>query len=448
MRELMQLVGNAPPVPEEIPEMPTLVAEPEDELEPTRPNTPATASEHYAALPLVTTRRIYEAARTAQGRLRAWRTEVDALEVGYQDSGAGKGGNDVGEAQDNAVKRGLARAGTEGDARLRGGRQKQKKRKEGETGDDSKERMVRKRSSMPLVPLRMGSFGAGWRVNEEEEAAGTEDVKAKGKERRTAVTRARAVSVTVREDSGGGEGKENIVASARPALAVAVPWEQGRPASWLEEGDERACDSPAPVWPCTGWTCRDLTHGHDDDKAEVISLASCKDYQLSWEDSNGGSMTRELVRILERDPHPTLRSLVTRVSHALHGMSLERHIETRRYKRDLKKYNAFLERQRANAALHRPGSSGGPAATDDTASHMSTLLPLTPSRQSSFLPGPKETDTADMSAVAVQKPRSALPVARSKSEGFVDEPTFDMDNFQDPQVSSHYPLNMEQPWRM
>ncbi|KAF7351287.1 Mitochondrial chaperone BCS1 [Mycena sanguinolenta] len=439
MRELMQLLGNAPPMPMPAPvpeEMPTLVAEPVDELEPTRPNTPATPSEHHAALPLVTTRRIYEAARTAQGRLRAWRTEVDALEVGYQDLGVGEDGNGV------ATR-----------ARVEGGRSRITRGSMGEAGDDSKERMIRKRSSLPLVPLRLGSLGAGRLVEEEEEAAGTEAAKGKGKERRTAVTRARAVSVTVREGSGSGAGKENVMAGARPALSVAVPREQGRPVSWLE--DERACESPAPVWPCTGWNCRDLTHGHDD-RAEVISLASCKDYQLSWEDSSGGSMTRELVRILERDPHPTVRSLVTKVSHALHGMSLQRHMETRQYKRDLKKYNAFLERQRANAALHRPGSSGGPrgAATEDTVSHMSTLLPSTPdatapvSRKSSFFPNPKEIEAADTSAVAVQKPRSALPVARSKSEGFVDEPTYDMDNFQDPQVSSHYPLNMEQTWCM
>jgi hypothetical protein len=38
------------------------------------------------------------------------------------------------------------------------------------------------------------------------------------------------------------------------------------------------------------------------------------------------------------------------------------------------------------------------------------------------------------------------PQAKAKSEGFVSE--YDMDNFQDPQVSSHQPLDMEQPWFM
>ncbi|KAJ7209027.1 caspase domain-containing protein [Mycena haematopus] len=454
MRELMQLLEEVPPLPTSVPEeIPTLGAEAGDNVEPTRPNTPLTTSEYRSGPPLVTTRRIYEAARTAQGQLRAWRTEVDALEVGYKDLDAGEAGNEV---EGDGVKSVLTRAGTEGDVRVRGGRQKQKqRRKREEAGDGSKERSARKRSSLPLVPLRPGSLEAGRRVVQEpEEAVDGGDVKGKGKERRTAVTRARAVSVAVRDGSGSGAGKENIVAGARPTLAVAVPREEGRRASWLgEEDEERACDSPAPVWPCTGWTCRDVTHGHED-KAEVISLASCKDHQLSWEDSSGGSMTRELVRILERDPHQTLRSLVTRVSHALHGMSLQRHLETRQYKRDLKKYAAFLERQRANAALLRPdgGSGATGAATEDSASRMSTLSPSTldatvpVSRTSSFFPEPNGGDT---STAAVQKPRSTQ--ARSKSEGFVEgleAPTYDMDNFQDPQVASHYPLNMEQPWCM
>ncbi|KAJ6487869.1 hypothetical protein C8R45DRAFT_259493 [Mycena sanguinolenta] len=228
-------------------------------------------------------------------------------------------------------------------------------------------------------------------------------------------------------------------------LAVAVPREKEWFVSWPEEGDERACSSPAPVRPCTGWKCRDVTHGHDDElKADIIALASCKDSELSWEDPSGKSMTQELVRILERDRHPTLRSLITRLSHALHSMSLERHFQARRYKRGLENYNVFLERQRANAALHRPRG----AATEDTASHISTLLPSIPdatvpvSRQSLFFSDPKDRDGT---AVAMQKPRP-LPAARFRSAGFVDERTFDVENFQDPQISSHYPLNMEQPW--
>ncbi|KAJ7881140.1 caspase domain-containing protein [Mycena olivaceomarginata] len=457
IRELLQLLENVPvPAAEQAAAWVPPVEEGPASLEPTRPNTPLAASSARGS-PLVTTRRIYEAARTSHGGLRAWRTEVDALEVGYSDRLAEGDGADVGvrEVKGDEMKP-LGRAGTEGDLRARGGRGKQK-RQPGE----SKERTPRKRTSLPLVPLRLGSLGVGQRGEQvqEEPVAMDRDAKGKGNERRTAVKRARAVSVAVREDSGGpssGAGKENVAGVRRPTLAIAVPKEQARPASWLgEEGEERACESPAPVWPCTGWACRDPAHQHDEEvKASVISLASCKDHQLSWETADGGSMTKELVRILERDPHPTLRSLITSVSHALHGMSLERHLETRRYKRDVKKYAAFLERQRANAALLRPSSSSSatPRSPTQDSSRVSTLSPSTPgapiSRSSSRAAAatgifPNEDTRADTST-AVRKPMA--PQAKAKSEGFVSE--YDMDNFQDPQVSSHQPLDMEQPWCM
>ncbi|KAF8206944.1 hypothetical protein K438DRAFT_1815410 [Mycena galopus ATCC 62051] len=449
---LQPAATNKPALPKD-PRNPNSVAEAEDELEPIRPNTPLAASEHHD-VPLVASRRIYEAARTAQGRLRAWRTDVDALEVTYQNLATGGGNDGEGPKGDGGegegAKRALARAGTEGEVRARGGGQKSKqRRKEQEAADGSQERAPRKRASLPLVPLRLGSFIAGLRAEPEQEEAESE--------RRTAVTRARAVSVAVREDSGSGAGKENVIAGTRPTLSVAVP--QTRPTSWLgEEGEE--CESPSPVWSCTGWTCRDPAHGHDDEeKASVISFSSCQDHQISWEDSSGGSMTQELVRILERDPHPTLRSLVTRVSHALHDMTLQRHLDTRRYKRDLKRYKAYLENQRMNAALHRPGSSGSPgnsassrrAATKDSASRMSTL-PSTPgatasvSRTSSAFPDLVGKDSGEIIIAAVRSPNGSQ--SRSKSEGFLEEPTLDMVNFQDPQVASHYPLNMEQEWCM
>lgn len=69
--------------------------------------------------------------------------------------------------------------------------------------------------------------------------------------------------------------------------------------SWiLPEGQQR-CQSPVGRFPCNGW-CRTM-HDEDEDedevKADVISLASCKDSQLSWDDEKGQSMTS--VRFFE-----------------------------------------------------------------------------------------------------------------------------------------------------
>ncbi|KAJ7037549.1 hypothetical protein C8F04DRAFT_1257101 [Mycena alexandri] len=203
------------------------------------------------------------------------------------------------------------------------------------------------------------------------------------------------------------------------------PPERVQEVSWLGEdadADVLARESPEPVSVCEGWTCREPGHEHETeaemswlgedgdayaagarepgagfqaDEVDVISLASCQGYQLMWEYE---SMTRELVQILERDPHPTLRALVTNVSHAINRMTVQRHDEIRRYKRDLKRYKEWLQR------------------------------PL------------RETQTY----LLAPSPLSA----KAKSDAFVDEPMYDLDNFQNPQFASHVPLDMERPWSM
>ncbi|KAK7055676.1 mitochondrial chaperone BCS1 [Favolaschia claudopus] len=466
IRELMQLLDGVP-----VASFPRANAV-DPHFVPTRPNSPLATSpergEH--APPMVTTRRIYEAARSRAGKLRAWRTEVDRLEVDDNEEAVHETGNTEYPDDDEQQTEPIARAGTE-------------------EPDEAKSRVLRKRLSLPLGSLSLASFGVGVRKgNEDEEGDVKVEGKGKTKGRHTTVTRARAVSVAVQHGEAPGSrganantspvaaagaassaaGKENVVVgvaeATRPPLAVAVP--SAKPVSWFgdEDHEGRECESPAPVWPCTGWTCRDPAHRHEyeeDDQAEVISLASCKDHQVSWEDSNGGSMTRELVRILEREPHPTIRTLVTHISHAMHRMSLERHLETRRYKQDMKKYEAFLERQRANAALLRPGSSGSTRgaetgengdtkapATETSTSRATTLSLDTPGpdsgRSSRMVDKSPKQDTDGM---AVRHPKQ--PKAKAKSEGFIDESqAFDMNNFQDPQVASHYPLDMEQTWKM
>ncbi|KAJ7136890.1 hypothetical protein C8R44DRAFT_868982 [Mycena epipterygia] len=288
---------------------------------------------------------------------------------------------------------------------------------------------AQKRASLPLLPRRLSSMmdglgamrmGTGLasmvradtQMQLDYDMYSPRGTEGKGKQRRTTVTHSCAVSVAM----AGKEGKENFTGAgagtnARPALKIAVSLAVNgttTPASTLdvffasssapdvlsptpatdnaaesaEEG--RAC--PEPVWPCQGNCSREAGHGHEKEgeEADVISLASCKDYQVSWEDGSGGSMTRELVRILKRDPHPTLRTLVTGVSHALHRMSLKWHLEVRQYKRDLRTYNAFLAaggREPPYLHLHQrphphPGSVSGGAPTMDT-SCASTLEPAT-----------------------------------------------------------------------
>ncbi|KAJ6595026.1 peptidase C14, caspase domain-containing protein [Mycena vulgaris] len=96
------------------------------------------------------------------------------------------------------------------------------------------------------------------------------------------------------------------------------------------------CESPLAAF-CHGW-CRKDNDGlypgaKDPDQADVISLGSCKDSELSWEDEDGMSMTRALVQVLNEDAHPTLRDLLTKISHTLHGMTRERHLQTKAWKK-------------------------------------------------------------------------------------------------------------------
>ncbi|KAK0421726.1 caspase domain-containing protein [Armillaria borealis] len=147
---------------------------------------------------------------------------------------------------------------------------------------------------------------------------------------------------------------------------------------WLDDTDSSPiprCDSPIAMWPCDGF-CKpsDVEFPH------VISLGSCKDDQLSWEDNEGASMTQALIDILKKDPHPSLKDLMTNVSHEVHKASLNLHSIVKTFKKDLKKWN----RDR------------GPEA-------------------------------------AVSVP---------------DDVVLEMDNFQDPQLSSHKPLDMNAPWAL
>ncbi|KAF7334769.1 Metacaspase type II [Mycena sanguinolenta] len=119
--------------------------------------------------------------------------------------------------------------------------------------------------------------------------------------------------------------------------------------------DEAAhCDSPVGQWPCNGW-CRNVERRltameADEVKADVISLASCKDSQRAWE-MDGVSMTCDVL---------------VRVSHAMYSIALMRHSQAKAYKKDRKRYIAHLLRsikqlERGNqASLMSPPGIAGP----------------------------------------------------------------------------------------
>ncbi|KAK7055818.1 peptidase C14, caspase domain-containing protein [Favolaschia claudopus] len=100
-------------------------------------------------------------------------------------------------------------------------------------------------------------------------------------------------------------------------------------------------ESPLTTF-CEGWCRAENTCVPDtgvSQVANVISLGSCKDAELSWENPEGVGMTQALIQILTNDPHPTLKDLVTHLSHLLHGFARERH----------QRANAWKKYSKANA---------------------------------------------------------------------------------------------------
>ncbi|EMD32242.1 hypothetical protein CERSUDRAFT_88205 [Gelatoporia subvermispora B] len=98
------------------------------------------------------------------------------------------------------------------------------------------------------------------------------------------------------------------------------------PMSFLEDREERMeyaepeemrqCRSPtSSVRECDGSCHVHDTDADDSRKADVISLAACRDWQLTYENCKGDcSFTQGLVAYLDVNPHPTYQELVRYIS--------------------------------------------------------------------------------------------------------------------------------------
>ncbi|KAJ7120004.1 caspase domain-containing protein [Mycena filopes] len=135
--------------------------------------------------------------------------------------------------------------------------------------------------------------------------------------------------------------KENRLAQPQPQPSPTRTPMSPQSAVWLNTPTPLWCDSPEGAF-CQGW-CRAggyTSPMEAEEVADVISLASCKDSELSWENETGVSMTQALVAVLNEEPHPPLRELVTKISHELHEWSLSRHQRAKAYNTGWKRYLA------------------------------------------------------------------------------------------------------------
>lgn len=200
---------------------------------------------------------------------------------------------------------------------------------------------------------------------------------------------------------------------------------------WLLEDELRRCESPVGRFPCNGW-CR----SRPDIEApvlDVISLASCQDSQSAWEEDDGQtSMTSLFVDLLRENPNRSIKEVLERVSHATYEMAMERHrrsklqkTKRKHYIRNIKCRIGGLERaQRSTASLAPRASEPRKLAAAPTFPHPRTQSVLV-ARLVEF--------------IAVLKQKLRDPRLRGG---------YDMDAVQNPELSSHRPLDMGRMWRM
>ncbi|KAJ7266527.1 caspase domain-containing protein [Mycena rebaudengoi] len=190
--------------------------------------------------------------------------------------------------------------------------------------------------------------------------------------------------------------------------------------------DALVCDSPISRWPCDGW-CRDSGRVHADDgvKADVVSLAACRDEELAWDDATGFSMSRALIEILQAEPNPTLKNLVTKLSHGLRKLAFVRHGNLRDNKTKRNDYEAILKER---IAINK-GSTVS----------LSTQSSATPSPLA-----PVKTFPAPTRRQSKQLARDLRALKKSREA----KGQYDQNAFQHPELSSPLPLNMETRWRM
>ncbi|KAJ7814600.1 hypothetical protein B0H14DRAFT_1417398 [Mycena olivaceomarginata] len=199
--------------------------------------------------------------------------------------------------------------------------------------------------------------------------------------------------------------------------------------------EETRRDSSMTQVPCTGWCRRpegsstviEEGAGEDDVMADVISLASCKDSQVVW-DMDGISMTSILVDLVRENSHQTLKDVLTCISHAMHSLALKRHGRARKLRHWLHwKINTLERGNRSMALLVLP----------DT--------PPAPARRHTFPPANlHDTRKAALMPTVVKR----ITCLKQKLIAVTQDKVYDMDNFQNPELSSSMLLDMNRPWRM
>ncbi|KAF8156145.1 hypothetical protein BJ912DRAFT_1012905 [Pholiota molesta] len=142
-------------------------------------------------------------------------------------------------------------------------------------------------------------------------------------------TWARHLSTECSPLNGLGCGWTWVAAVTAQAFVVDYNGCSSSPAPWLDSPSAREKQFMSPVaMYCTGFCREDDLFTYDNAvEADVISISSSKDSQLTWEDANGThSMTQILVKELN-------------VSHEIHKFYVDLHTRAKTYKKTVQAVN-------------------------------------------------------------------------------------------------------------
>ncbi|CAA7261259.1 unnamed protein product [Cyclocybe aegerita] len=172
------------------------------------------------------------------------------------------------------------------------------------------------------------------------------------------------------DDSSMALSRRRTTALSRPSLAIRTD------AMW---SGHHECDSPVPQNRyCDGYTCMAWEENLGP-VPTVISFSSSADNQETWEDETGRSMTGILVKMLQKDPHPSLHGILSTVSLldfslGLHEIYIQRHRDAVEYREELRRFND--SRIRKNKPPFVPGFL--PEMSNFQTPQLSSLRPIAP----------------------------------------------------------------------
>ncbi|KAK7038310.1 Metacaspase type II [Favolaschia claudopus] len=216
--------------------------------------------------------------------------------------------------------------------------------------------------------------------------------------------------------------------------------------NWFFSGESIRCDSPIQLAPCNGWCgrCDGLpTRVKESAKADatMIVLTSRRDSPCGEEAQC--SMSSLLIDLLRENPFRPLKDVLLHISHATYSSALKRRNGLAMYKKEhrahaaqlLKKIKQLEDGKITSSLFLPPPPSSGNAR--------SATLPLVQTR-------PNRNEKHWLVQVVADQLSSLKELLKSLQQHERQDLAYDVDvdAFQNPELSSARPLDMNRPWRM